>query len=444
MLYILLILIIIAILYYKTSIITKKYLSEDFTGYSLIKDKGIIIEHKPIKEYSMAIGEIDTPYHKVAQAINNISSNEIEHIFTNGSIANIDLVNSGKADFGICQEDLLYDKVLGLNKYTEKLNNIRFITSLHDELFFLIVPQDSPINSFQILKNGFNSKGENFIIGTSGQGSGSLEILKLLCNINSIELQRININEPIPNKENNTLYYIDKDINTNFNLLINKKIDGLFYVSGPRTSYIVNTSQIFPIKFIPLQNEQFEVFNQLSGNKYSKREIKLEENTLNNIANKTINTQGVRAVLICNKKIDENIVYTLLKEIYKNLDYIKQYMTYQNNSFNDINVLGTINTSDSWFKERKLEFIDTFTDSYSKKFKPLEMFYINKNIKYHKGAYKLYKELGYINTVGKDNQVEECKFNYEKASCNLVPYLNKKNYYWRYSKIPGLETEFKR
>jgi TRAP transporter TAXI family solute receptor len=352
MLYILILVIIISIAIYKTNIITSNYLSnsENFksNNYSLLNERGISIDVKLNKEYILATGEIDTPYHNIGKAIDNITTIPLELMLTNGSITNLELLEKGRVDFALCQEDILYDMALGLNRFNnKKLNNIRFVTSLYDELFYLIVPKTSNINNFQVLKNGFSIKGENYIIGTSSDGSGSLEILKMMCNLFSIELVKVELDQIIKNTDKNVLYYIDKNINTNCNLLINNKIDGIFYVTGPKTSYVVNLSQVLPIKFISLYDEQFDILNKLSGNKYKKGNIKIQEDSINTIENRDVPTQSVRSVLVCRKDLDETLVYNFTKEIYKNIDYVKNFMVNQNSIFSNLGVLGTENIVES-------------------------------------------------------------------------------------------------
>lgn len=443
MIYVLILIIIFSIIYYKYNDISKKYLNyENFNNMSFLNDRGIVIESKINKQYTIGCGEIDTPYHSFSKAINNLNVDALDFKFTQGSIENLNLLEENRIDFAMCQEDIYYNKTLGLNKYTKPMKNIRFVCSLYDELYFLIVPKDSKITSFQSLSTGFSTIDENYIIGTGGEESGSLEILKLLCNLFNIELIKFEVGQTYKNDKPNILYYVTENINTNFNLLLNKKIHALFYISGPRLSYIVNISQLFPLKFIPFPNETYELFNQIKAYKNTNRTIKIQENLIDSNDVKDVKTQGTRCVLLCSSKVSEEYIYHFLKQIFKNLDYLKSYMINQSGNFEDASILGTINLkgSNDWLKKQKYEFIDTYSDSYGTQFKPLEMFYINKNVKYHKGAYKLYREIGYINI----NNNKNCEFKGTDNTCNLVPYLNKKNYYWKYEKLPGLQSEFKR
>jgi hypothetical protein len=258
------------------------------------------------------------------------------------------------------------------------------------------------------LKNGFSAIGRNYIVGTGNEESGSLENLKLLCEIFNINLLRYDKNGTNTENKNGNLYYIDEDINFNANLFIKGEIDALFYVSGPQMSYLYNISEVEPIKFIPLGGANFKILNQITGNKNKERDIKINENIMTNTETKNVLTQSIRSILICNKKVPDEVVYDFVNSIYKNIDYIKTYMGNQ-----------SINMDNSYYNE----------------FIPLEMFYINKNIKIHNGAYKFYKEVGYINIDGN----KDCVYDIDKSACNLVPGIDKKNIYWKYKKLLAAE-----
>lgn len=438
MIYILILIIIISIIYYKYHDIKNIYLgAEPYKNYSFLNERAIKFESRLSKEYLIGTGEHDTPYEVFGRALNNINNNIMSIKYTKGSLENLRLLDNNDIDFCLCQEDIYYDLTFGNNKY----KNIRFLCGLYDELYFLIVPKDSPINSLSDLKNGFNLNDSPFILGTSDDDSGSLYILKQLCKYKNIKLQKLEPNEKVPNKDENKLYYTSQAINTNFNLLMNKKINAIFYVSGSKLSYVVNISQLFPVKFIPFNHNEYKILNQIKIYNNTKRLLKIKENLIDTIDTEDVETQGVRCVLLCNKKMDDTFIFNFLKTIYGNLDYLRNYMMNQNRKFGDVDVLGTLNfhkDNNDWLETQDFNFSNTFLDSYGSKFKPLEMFYIDKNAKYHDGAIKYYKEIGYIN-----NKESECKIQ-DNNMCNLLPYENKKQHYWKYEKIPGLEISFSR
>lgn len=423
MIYILLIIILVSILYYKYNEITNKYLVEEFGNYSLLANKGILLEVPLFKEYTIGSSEIDTPYFHFANGIDYISEEKIGNKLTKGTLENLELLNNNQIDFALCQENILYEYALGLNEYKTKKPNIQFICSLYDELYMMIVPKSSNINSINDLKKG------NYVIGTNNDSE--LKMLQKICELFKIKLVKAGLNTELKN-EPDVLYYINEDMNTNFNMLLNNKIDALFYISGPKLSYVVNISQLLPIKFLSFDETPIKIFNQLNGNILKKRNIKTQDNIIENIDTKDVQTLSTRCMLVCRKGLKKELVYKVTKNIYDNLEYFKNLMDTQSDSFK-------ISTEIQDNGTNTYNYIDTNDGSYLNKFKPLEMFYVNKNIDYHEGSYEYYKEKSFINIDNNTN----CDFQGDKNTCNLLPHLNKKNYYWKYKKIPGLETEFK-
>ena len=125
MIYILLIIILVSILYYKYNDITIKYLKdnseeskETFGSFSLLSNKGLMIETPLYKEYTIGSGEIDTPYFHFANAIEHISN------LTNQCSFYL-LLFIIKNHFN--QIESIYDIKKRLCKYYEPLMNSYFI-----------------------------------------------------------------------------------------------------------------------------------------------------------------------------------------------------------------------------------------------------------------------------------------------------------------------------
>jgi len=83
-----------------------------------------------------------------------------------------------------------------------------------------------------------------------------------------------------------------------------------------------------------------------------------------------INTYSTRLILVCRKEIPNQFIYGLLNTIYKKREILKNkmYKLYKNNKENNL-----------------VSLMD-----------PFEMFYNRNKIKYHEGAFNLYKKLGFI------------------------------------------------
>ena len=139
MFYILLIIILLSIIYLKKNELEKNYLTEDFTNLNILNEHGLSLKIQENYKYSLGSGEINTPYFNIAYLLSDIFNIDMSVVNSEGSIKNLDYVNSKNFDFAIVQEDILYEEVIKKGNY----KNVRFLTALHDELYFLIVKNNS-------------------------------------------------------------------------------------------------------------------------------------------------------------------------------------------------------------------------------------------------------------------------------------------------------------
>ena len=98
--------------------------------------------------------------------------------------------------------------------------------------------------------------------------------------------------------------------------------------------------------------------------------------------------------MITNDKTADDVAYNIVNLIIRNNNYIINKLIY-----------------------------NKFSNSEHKLFEPIDITYIDKNIKYHPGVSKLYKELGFIT------------YNKSDLKKNEADADEKYNYYWNYSKI---------
>ena len=80
----------------------------------------------------------------------------------------------------------------------------------------------------------------------------------------------------------------------------------------------------------------------------------------------------------------------------------------------------------------KIENSNFMNIGYKEDFIPIEMSYINKNIKYHDGAHQYLVDIGFITKINNS----KCKELAGKTKCVLDDEdINKEQYYWKYNKI---------
>ena len=383
--YLLILIIVGYLIFYKYNKILGKVIEDNKDGFKNYEKKnldpvGIKIEVPEFTKYYIITGEYNTiPYYLSVYFSfifnNNIKLNITKNIENDN---NINYVNKNKYEFGICHENQLLEK--------KKLDNVSFICALNKEYLYFIVNDNSNINSLSDLKNKK--------IGISSSNSNSFNVLQKLCDTERITLSK--------SKKKDSLYYIEKDINTNFNLFLQKKIDCLFYISGHNLPYIKSLAEKTNIRLLDIKSD---LFDKIEGQKFKKIKINIENYNTNN-DNFYLETFYTRNILICNNKLDNKLIYNITKNIYNNIDKIK----------------------DNLKKIGKKSFQQTEDPFYSD-FNISHMAFIDSKINIHGGAYQYYKEIDLI-----IDKKKRC--NFYKTKCELMPFNEIKNY-WKYNTIDG-------
>ena len=298
--YLLLLIIVSYMIYYKyNQILEKNNLLENFNSnnkeYYKLNKQGIKIETPVFKEYNILTNEKNTTAYYLGIYLKYIIQNiKLKQIQIKELNKNKDKINENT--LAICHENDIIE-----NPKT----NISFICGLNKLYIFLIVHNKSNIKSFTDLKNK--------TLGINSIHSSSFSVLQKLCDLYNIELS---------NNKNNSLNYSENDINTNFNLFLQNKLDGLFYVAGNNIPYILSLSKKTDIRIIDIDNSMFD---KIEKNKFKKITLNIENyNTLNNSI--YLKTYYTRNVLICSKNTDEEIIYNITKYIFEIKHKIKVNM----------------------------------------------------------------------------------------------------------------------
>jgi TRAP transporter TAXI family solute receptor len=222
---------------------------------------------------------------------------------TDGSIYNINAALSGHLEFGIVQSDSQYQAFKGLAEWSKigPRKDLRAVFSIHPESITLIASTKSGIRAVTDLK------GKRVNIGNPGSGQlqNSKDILSY-CNVdlNSIQVEQV---EPVEAPS----------------LLQDEKIDAFFYTVGhPNGNVKEVTSGRVKVSIIPITGEGIDALLK-KYSYYAETVIPIE--FYPNIANKAdVESIGVKATLITSKKIDQDIVYAITKEVFDNLEEFKK------------------------------------------------------------------------------------------------------------------------
>ena len=243
---------------------------------------------------------------KLAEIVKNDFKIEIKK--TDGSSANLRLMQNGYIDVALVQSDTLYNAENGLGIFEgtplRKNRHYSAVTGVYTEAVQIVVRKGSGIETIADLKQKKVSVGDE----ESGVVQNALEIL----NLYGLSFDVI---EPV--------YMSFKESSE---ALKNGEIDAFFCTGGTPTEAVNILSNECDIKFIELTEDDISrIMNRNPG--YVRCTI--PAGTYNG-QDKEISTIGVRAVLVASNELNEDIVYELIKDIFDNSDELEKIASIDN------------------------------------------------------------------------------------------------------------------
>lgn len=220
-----------------------------------------------------------------------------------GSIANIQDVSGGAADFGIAQANALYFAQNGTQSWEgQPHNNLRAVLGLYTEDYTIVARAETGIETLA------DFKGKTVNVGEVGSTDALVDVEVF----NYVGLD-----------PENDLTILHQPTYEGSEMLKAGKIDAYLYTVGhPNLSIIEASSGEQKIMIVPLGNEMVDHF--LQNRPYlSKTNIPVDYYP--EIVNKTpIPTISVKAILFTDAKMDEQIVYNMVKEVFENFELFKR------------------------------------------------------------------------------------------------------------------------
>jgi TRAP transporter TAXI family solute receptor len=276
---------------------------------------------------------------------------------TNGTKENIELVSQKSVDFGICQEDTVLDARQGIKPFNRKYEELQFICGLFYEYFILLVDIRKNIQTWQDLK------GKK--VGFTGVNSGSFQ--------NGLKLAKAAGLEPGVD----FAYKNVNSINRLMNLFQNQQFDAVYITSTTKNPYLINISKNKNAQVIGTKGISDDVVKTYFPHARKKY---INTNSFQDSfeSTKFIDTFAIRAILVTNKETDNDLIYSITKSIFSNIDYVKQEMN--NHLFN--------------------QYLNNLMRD---AFMPSDMFDVHFTFPIHNGAKKYYKEIGFIKHIIKED-----------------------------------------
>jgi hypothetical protein len=360
-------------------------------------------------------------------------------------------LNSFVVDFAIVPEDYYMDSYLGLNVFKgDKLLNNRFMVGAYFNNFYMISDIYFKDNSRETLISSVSDiiyfkkiYTRNYIIGTEEIDSNSFLSLILILkmyNFTPVMFNKIDINKEY---DDNVVFVITENKEQLYTRYINKKVDGIFIldISYSRfISYIATKQDALFLNF-DLDNTSFD---DLLSNIYYKKNININQFYTTKI-HSNFSKDGITPNnnITYYNNVDEDEFQHSIGDTEKELDNILttrgkfdsrmiRYNFITNTSVNDdlvYKLTDMIIRNNNYIINKSL--YNKFSNIEHGLFEPADIIYLNSNLPYHNGSKKLYMELKFVTYNKQDIKAAEADSD------------DKFDYYWKYSKIGFKKFNFK-
>ena len=218
---------------------------------------------------------------------------------TGGSVYNVNTIKAGELDFGMAQSDVQYQAYHATGKFTQPYKELRAVFSVHPEPFTVVARKEANIKTFT------DFKGKRFNVGNPGSGTRSAmeELLKAL----GMTMSDFSLASELKADEHGPA-------------LCDNKIDGFFYGVGHPSANIQDPTTTCGAKLVPLTGPAIDklvkahpyyAYATIPGGLYASNPD-------------PIRTYGVLATLVTSSKVPADIVYTITKAVFDNLDEFKK------------------------------------------------------------------------------------------------------------------------
>jgi uncharacterized protein len=215
---------------------------------------------------------------------------------TGASVENVKLAHKGETVIGEVMGDVAVAGYNGLSKFKGKKHNILSMAIMYPNLLQVVALKKSGINNIEEVK------GKN--VSTGSPGSGTNFMAEAVLNALGVPLTSF------------------KDSRLSFTETANALRDNTIQVGvwsvGPGTSSILDLSTTHDINILPFTPEQAQ---KIIASKSTYASVELAGGIYRGVE-KAVPTIGVWNVMICQKSLDTDLVYKLVKVLFENNDYL--------------------------------------------------------------------------------------------------------------------------
>ncbi len=239
--------------------------------------------------YGGGVAEIWTKYVPGVKAVAEV---------TGASVENVKLASKGETVIGEVMGDVAVAGYEGLSKFKGKKQEILSMAIMYPNLLQCVTLKKSPITSIEQVK------GKTISTGSPGSGTNFMAeaVLKAL-------------DIPLDSYKDTRLSFTESS-----NALRDGNIELGIWSVGPGTSSIMDLATTHDIRIIPFTSEQTAKI--LASNK-TYASVDLAGGVYNGV-DEPVPTIGVWNVMICQKSLDTDLVYNLVKALYEHNDTLRK------------------------------------------------------------------------------------------------------------------------
>jgi len=220
---------------------------------------------------------------------------------TGGSVYNLNAIRAGELDMGVAQSDMQYYAVHGLDKFADAGpdKDLRAVFSVHPEPFTVVARTDSGIKDFMDLK------GKRVNIGNPGSGQrGTIEVLMGALGWTNDDFKLAS----------------ELKAAEQASALCDNKIDAMVYTVGHPNGSIKEATTSCDAVIVSVTGP--EVDKLVADNDYYRKAIIPAGMYRGTDADTP--TFGVGATFVSSDKVDEKVIYEIVKAVFENFDEFKK------------------------------------------------------------------------------------------------------------------------
>jgi TRAP transporter TAXI family solute receptor len=262
-----------------------------------------VLSAQPRRAVIMASGSVDGAYYPIAGAISRITSDSRDLNFlvavesSAGSIANVQLLKSGEADFALLQNDVAYYAFNGitLDAFAGKpVKNMAGVFSVYPEIVHVITRRSADVRSIRDLK------GKRVVMGAPGSGAeqNALQVLKA----HGIRETDLRTTQPIGRT-------------AAFDQLKAGTVDAVFVSTALGSPLIADAMTSGKLTLVGIGDSAGDALRR-SYPFYTVE--KIPANTYPGLEH-DVTSAGVMAILVARSSAPDELVYSLTKAVFDNL-----------------------------------------------------------------------------------------------------------------------------